>query len=114
MKEFCSLTLKAEKSTKFFRKEGKMAKLCIDSETEMVSIPFVVSSQEGEHQEIADAKGRGLVSLLLAERLDVFVGKRGVGIYRFTVSCAAPGMVSSTIEKVKALALLKGLAVEAI
>jgi hypothetical protein len=91
-----------------------MAKLCIDSKTEMVSIPFVVSSEEGEPQGTADAKGRGLVSLLLAERLDVFVGKRRPGTYRFTVSCAAPGMVSSTIEKVKALALLKGLAVEAI
>lgn len=91
-----------------------MAKLCTDSRTEMVSIPFVVSSEEGEHQEIADAKGRGLVSLLLAERFDVFVGKRRPGTYRFTVSCAAPDMVFSTIEKVKALALVKKLAVEAI
>jgi len=91
-----------------------MAKLCIDSETEMVSIPFVVSSEKGEPQGTADAKGRGLVSLLLAERLDVFVGKRGVGTYRFTVSCAAPDKVFSTKQKVEELAAMKGLAVEAI
>lgn len=89
-----------------------MANFCIDSETKMVSIPFVVSSEEGEHQEIADAKGRGLVSLLLVEHFDVFIGKRGVGTYRFIVSCA-PDTTSSVMQKVEALALLKGLKVKA-
>jgi len=91
-----------------------MAKLCVDPGTKMVSIPFVVSSEEGENQGIADAKGKGLVSLLLAERFDVFVSKRkGVGTYRFVVSCPRE-KASFITQEVKAWALLKGLTFEAI